>query len=66
METFKFAGRKDGVIKLFDTEREASEYADNDSTIAKYTTENGTNFDLVEIVGIKTSTDNIGKILEQS
>jgi hypothetical protein len=62
---FEFAGRKNGVMKLFKTEEEAFEYAEPNSTIAKYKTTNGTDFDFVQVVGIKTSAGKIGKILEQ-
>ena len=63
-ESFEFAGRKDGVMKLFKTEEEAFEYAEPNSTIAKYKTTNGTDFDFVAVVGIKTDAGRIGKILQ--
>jgi hypothetical protein len=63
-KSFQFAGRKDGVMRLFKTEEDAFEYAEPNSTIAKYSTTNGTDFDFVGVVGIKTSANRIGKILE--
>jgi hypothetical protein len=63
-ESFKFAGRKLGVMKFFKTEEEAFDYAEPNSTVAKYSTLNGTDFDFVGVVGIKTSTNRIGKILQ--
>jgi hypothetical protein len=62
--SFQFAGRKDGVMKLFKTEEKAFEYAEPNSTVAKYSTVNGTDFDFVGVVGIKTSANRIGKLLE--
>ena len=62
----EFAGRKDGVMKLFATEEEAFEYAEPNSTIAKYKTTNGTDFDFVKVVGIKTSAGQIGKLLQET
>ena len=64
-ESFEFAGRKDGVMKLFKTEEEAFEYAEPNSTIAQYKTTNGTDFDFVKVVGIKTSAGQIGKLLQE-
>lgn len=63
-ESVQFAGRRDGVMKLFKTENEAFEYAEPNSTIASYKTTNGTDFDFVAVVGIKTSADRIGRILQ--
>jgi hypothetical protein len=64
-ESFEFAGRKDGEMKLFKTEDEAFAYAEPNSTIAKYKTTNGTDFEFVAVVGIKTSADKIGRLLQQ-
>lgn len=64
-ESVEFAGRKDGVMKLFKTEEEAFEYAEPNSTIAKYKTTNGSDFELVQVVGIKTDAGRIGKILQE-
>jgi hypothetical protein len=63
-ESFEFAGRKDGEMKLFKTEEEAFEFAEPNSTIAKYKTTNGSDFDFVEVVGIKTSAGQIGRLLQ--
>jgi hypothetical protein len=62
--SFEFAGRRDGVMKLFKTEDEAFEYAEPNSTIAKYSTTNGEDFTFVAVVGIKTSADRIGRLLQ--
>jgi hypothetical protein len=61
---YEYAAKKDGVMRLFQTEQEAYDYADVDSTIAQYTTDDGTNFDFVKVVGVKTSAENIAKILQ--
>jgi hypothetical protein len=63
-ESVEFAGRKDGVMKLFKTEEEAFEYAEANSSIAAYKTTNGSDFEFVKLVGIKTSAGKIGKILQ--
>lgn len=63
--SFEFAGRKDGETKLFKTEEEAFEYAEPNSTIAKYATTNGSDFTFVEVVGIKTTAGQIGRLLQQ-
>lgn len=64
-ESIEFAGRKDGVMKLFKTEEEAFEYAEPNSSIAAYKTTNGTDFDFVRVVGIKTDAGRIGKLLQE-
>jgi hypothetical protein len=61
---YEYAAKKDGVMRLFQTEQEAYDYADDDSSIAQYTTDDGTNFDFVKVVGIKTSAENAVKILQ--
>jgi|SRR5271154_1172279 len=63
-QPIQFSARKDGVMKMFDTEDKAFEYAEPNSTIASYSTKNGTDFDFVAVVGIKTSADRIGRILQ--
>lgn len=63
-EPVQFAACREGKMKLFATE-EAFEYAEPNSTIAKYETKNGTDFDFVAVVGIKTSEDSIGRLLQQ-
>jgi len=63
-KSFEFCARKNGTMKLFKTEEEAYEYADPDSSIAKYATEDGSNFSFVEVVGLKTSAENIEKLLQ--
>jgi hypothetical protein len=63
-QPIQFAARKDGVMKMFDTEDEAFEYAEPNSTIASYSTTNGTDFTFVAVVGIKTSADRIGRLLQ--
>lgn len=64
MVMIKFAARKNGVMKLFKTEEEASAYADAHTTIARYSTNNGTDFDFEEVVGAKTDAETIARILE--
>ena len=64
-QPIQFAGRKDGVMKMFNTEDEAFQYAEPNSTIASYATTNGTDFTFVAVVGIKTSADRIGRLLQQ-
>lgn len=64
MDEFEYAAKKDGVMKLFKTEQEAYEYADADSSIAQYRTDDGTNFDFVKVVGLKTSAENAARILQ--
>jgi hypothetical protein len=61
---YEFCARKNGTMKLFKTEKEAYEYADPDSSVAKYATEDGTNFSFVGVVGLKTSAENIEKLLQ--
>lgn len=63
-ESVEFAARKDGVMKLFKTEEEAFEYAEPNSTIAKYKTTNGVDYDFVGVHGIKTSAEKIGRLLQ--
>ena len=52
-------------MKLFKTEEEAFEFAEANSTIAKYKTTNGSDFEFVQVVGIKTSAGKIGKLLQE-
>ena len=59
-----YAARKAGTMKLFPTEKEAYEYADNHSSIAKYESDNGVHFTFVEVVGLKTDADTIARILQ--
>jgi hypothetical protein len=65
VESFEYAGRNNGEMKLFKTEEEAFEYAEANSTIAKYKTTNGSDFEFVQVVGIKTDAGRIGKILQE-
>ena len=64
-ESTEFAARKDGVMKLFKTEEEAFEYAEPNSSIALYKSMNGSDFDFVKVVGIKTDAGRIGKLLQE-
>jgi hypothetical protein len=61
----EFAARKDGVMKLFKTEEEAFEYAEPNSSIAKYKCVGNEEFEFVGVVGIKTDAGRIGKILQE-
>ena len=65
LQPLQFAGRNGGVMKMFDTEEEAFAFAEPNSTVAKYSTTDGLNFDFVGVVGIKTSADQIGRLLQQ-
>ena len=61
---YEYAAKKDGVMRLFQTEQEAYDYADADSSIAQYGTDDGTNFDFIKVVGVKTSAENAARILQ--
>lgn len=63
-ESIEFSAYRDGAMKLFKSEEEAFEYAEPNSTIAKYkTTDGGKTYDFLSIHGIKTSADRIGRLL---
>jgi hypothetical protein len=60
---FEYAAKQGSRMKLFKTEDEAVKFADNDSTIALYSTMNGEDYGFEKVVGIKTSANTIEAIL---
>lgn len=54
-KSFRYAAQNKGIIKTFRTNREAGAFAEDQRSIALYSTTDGVNFTFVKAIDLKTA-----------